>query len=214
MRRTPSLPVLFVLLAALLAIALAAGIAWMRLNTRSASSADGTGGEIAVATGIQIGGPYSLIAQDGSRVTDETFQGKFQLIFFGFTFCPDVCPTELAQIAAAMERMGPDAQKVQPIFITVDPERDTPEAMGEYVRHFDPRIIGLTGSREEIDQVISAYRVFARKVQEPNSSQYVMDHSTFLYLLGPDGEFVTMYRYGTEPDELAKSLKGYVDAAG
>lgn len=214
MRRTPSLPVLFVLLAALLAIALAAGIAWMRLNSRSAGSADGTGGEIAVATGIQIGGPYSLIAQDGNRVTDESFQGKFQLIFFGFTFCPDVCPTELSRIADAMQRMGPDAEKVQPIFITVDPERDTPEAMGEYVRHFDQRIVGLTGSREEIDQVIATYRVFARKVQEPNSNQYVMDHSTFLYLLGPDGEFVTMYRYGTEPDELAKSLKSYVDTAG
>lgn len=213
MRRTPSLPVLFVLLAALLAIALAAGIAWMRLNSRSASLADGTGGEITVANGIQIGGPYELTAGDGSRVTDKSFQGKFQLVYFGFTFCPDVCPTELTQISAALDRLGPAAQKIQPLFITVDPERDTPEAMAEYVKNFYPTLIGLTGTQQEIDSVVSAYRVFARKVQEPNSNQYVMDHSTFIYLMGPDGNFLTMYRYGTEPDALAQSLKSYVDPA-
>ena len=161
--------------------------------------------------GARIGGPFTLTDQDGKQVRWDDFKGQYRLVYFGYTYCPDVCPTELTQISAALDRLGPDAQKIQPIFITVDPERDTPEAMADYVKNFYPTLIGLTGTQQEIDSVVSAYRVFARKVQEPNSNQYVMDHSTFIYLMGPDGNFLTMYRYGTEPDALAQSLKSYVD---
>ena len=214
MRRTPSLPVLFILLAALMAIALAAGLTWMRLNAADTpAGATRVGGEVGVAAGVTIGGPYELTAHDGSRMGSEDFQGEFQLIYFGFTYCPDVCPTELASVANALDRMGEKAARVRPLFITVDPERDDPATMAEYVRHFHPRLVGLTGSPDEIGAVLKSFRVFARKVESQTSNQYVMDHSTFLYLMGPDGEFVTMFRYGTDPEEMARAIATHVDAA-
>ena len=214
MRRTPSLPVLFILLAALMAIALAAGLAWMRLDGAGGpAGASRAGGEVGVAAGVSIGGPYVLTAQDGSRMGSADFQGDFQLSYFGITYCPDVCPTELASLANALDRMGEKAARVRPVFITVDPERDDPSTMADYVRHFHPRLIGLTGTPDEIGAVLKSFRVFARKVESQTSNQYVMDHSTFVYLMGPDGQFLSMFRYGTDPEEMARAIATHVDAA-
>ncbi len=159
-----------------------------------------------VATGqAAIGGPYHLINQDGKPVSDRDFQGRYQLIYFGYTFCPDVCPTTLALIAAALEKMGPDAQRIAPIFITVDPGRDTPQALKKYLAAFDPRFIGLTGSQSELSKVEKEYKVYAQK--EPlKGGTYAVNHSSVIYLMGPKGKLVTFYNEVLTPEQLAKDL--------
>jgi protein SCO1/2 len=129
------------------------------------------------------------------------------LVYFGFTFCPDVCPTELQVMAGAMEKLGDKAEKVQPVFVTVDPERDTPEALAKYVKQFDPRLMGLTGTAEQIAHVAKEYRVFYEKVKdEDGSGDYTMDHSSVVYLMGPDGGFLTFFPPATSPDQMAEKI--------
>ncbi|WP_119275137.1 SCO family protein [Taklimakanibacter deserti] len=155
-----------------------------------------------------VGGPFTLTDQNGKRVTDQDFRGKYMLIFFGFTFCPDVCPSELQVMSAALDQMGSEADKIQPVFITIDPARDTPEAMKVYVSNFHPRLIGLTGSEADIAAVAKAYRVYYAKAKgTENQTDYLMDHSTILYLMGPDGKFVKHFTYGTEAKGLAEALR-------
>ena len=154
-----------------------------------------------------VGGPFTLTDHKGKRVTDQDFRGRYMLIFFGFTYCPDVCPSELQVMSAALDELGPKAEKIQPIFITIDPARDTPEAMKLYVANFHPRMVGLTGSPEDIAQVAKAYRVYyARAKGSENQPDYLMDHSTILYLMGPDGKFVKHFTYGTDAKGLAAAL--------
>jgi cytochrome oxidase Cu insertion factor (SCO1/SenC/PrrC family) len=154
-----------------------------------------------------VGGPFALTDHNGKRVTDQDFRGKYMLIFFGFTYCPDVCPSELQVMSAALDELGPKADRVQPIFITIDPARDTPEAMKLYVANFHPRLVGLTGSPEDVAQVAKAYRVYyARAKGSENQPDYLMDHSTILYLMGPDGRFVKHFTYGTDAKGLAAAL--------
>jgi protein SCO1/2 len=140
---------------------------------------------------VTIGGQFTLTAADGAVVTEQTYRGKWLLVFFGFTSCPDTCPTALLDIAAALEKLGPAADKVQPLFITVDPQRDTPVVIGDYTRSFDPRIIGLTGTPEQIAAVAREYGAYyaPRKIG-PGPEDYVMDHSSYLYLMDPEGKFV------------------------
>ena len=151
--------------------------------------------------------PFVLTDQHGRRFDSASLNGKVALVFFGFTHCPDVCPTELSTSATAMDQLGPDAVRVQPLFITVDPERDTPEKLADYVGLFHPALAGLTGTPEQIAQVAKAYRVYYAKVTPPGASDYLMDHSAFVYLLGPDGALRGMFRPGATPEELAAAAR-------
>jgi protein SCO1/2 len=155
-----------------------------------------------------VGGPFSLVGADGKTVTDRDFRGRYMLVFFGFTHCPDICPAELQVIAQALDRLGDKAKKVVPTFITLDPERDTPQAMAEYVKSFGPNFVGLTGSPEAIAATAKAYRVAYAKVENNDSaSDYSVDHSALVYLMDPEGRYVTHFSYGTSADEMAEKLK-------
>jgi protein SCO1 len=167
------------------------------------------GGEGPGVSAIAIGGPFELEAPDGTKVTDQTYRDKWQLVYFGYTFCPDACPTTLNEIAGALAALGPDAAKVQPIFITIDPARDTPKVMGEYVKAFDPRIVGLTGTQDQIDAAARAYRVYVAKVPDKDAPDgYLMDHSSVVYVMRPgDGRFVATFTTETPADQMAARLK-------
>jgi cytochrome oxidase Cu insertion factor (SCO1/SenC/PrrC family) len=160
-----------------------------------------------VTAGVTVGGPFNLVDSTGKPVTDADFRGKWMLVYFGYTFCPDVCPTELQVIASALDGLGPDAAKITPIFITIDPERDTREIIGGYVKLFDDRLVGLTGSVADIAAVARAYRVYYAKAERKDTTQYLMDHSSFLYLMGPDGKLRGLYRPGSTAQELTATLR-------
>ena len=153
-----------------------------------------------------IGGPFTLIDQNGTRRTDADFRGKFMLVYFGFTYCPDVCPTDLQQMGLAVDQLGHAGDAVQPIFITVDPERDTPEHLKEYVTMFHSRFIGLTGDATAIKEAARAYRVYYDKVELPKSD-YTVDHSAFIYLLGPEGEYLGFFPPGTSAELIVGTLR-------
>ncbi len=158
-----------------------------------------------------IGGPFTLTDHRGKRVTEKDFMGKLSLVFFGYTFCPDVCPAELQVISAALDELGGDAKKVTPLFITIDPERDTVEQMNSYVSNFHEQLIGLTGTTEEIRAAASAYRIYYKKVtDDPSSSDYVMDHSSIVYLMSPKGEYLTHFSYGTGVDKMVKGIAKFL----
>jgi cytochrome oxidase Cu insertion factor (SCO1/SenC/PrrC family) len=153
-----------------------------------------------------IGGPFTLTDAEGKRRTDAEFSGKHMLVFFGFANCPDFCPTALVTISQAMEKLGPKAEKLVPIFITVDPERDTPAVLKNYGQNFDKRILMLTGSAEDIAAVARAYRVYYAKRPLEKAGEYTMDHSAYIYLIGPGGKYVTHFRHAIAPDDLARAL--------
>ena len=154
-----------------------------------------------------IGGPFTLTNQKGERVTQATFQGKYMLVSFGYTSCPDVCPAELQLMANAVDLLGPNAEKVTPIFITVDPQRDTVPQIASYVENFHPRMVGLTGTPEEVKEAASAYRVYYAKAEGASTaSGYLMDHSTFIYLMDPQGQYVTHFPYGITREKLADGI--------
>lgn len=163
-------------------------------------------GAMSVGT-AQVGGPFQLVDHTGKRVTDRDFRGKYLLVFFGFTFCPDICPTALQVMAAALEGLGAKAERITPVFITVDPERDTPEQLASYVSSFHPRLVGLTGSAEEIAAAAKAYRVYYKKSKdEKSSAEYTMDHTSIVYLMGPDGAFVTHFTHATSAETMKARL--------
>jgi cytochrome oxidase Cu insertion factor (SCO1/SenC/PrrC family) len=154
-----------------------------------------------------IGGPFTLTDHRGQRVTDQDFRGRYMLVFFGFTFCPDICPSALQVVSAALEKLGPKAERFVPILITVDPERDTPKQLEGYVQSFHPRLVGLTGTPAEIDAVVKAYRVYAKKVPDPKSSAgYGIDHTSLIYVMGPDGAYRTHFTHATNVDAMAERL--------
>ena len=154
-----------------------------------------------------IGGPFTLTDHTGKRVTDQDFRGRTTLVLFGFTFCPDVCPSALQVVSAALDKLGPKAEAITPILITLDPSRDTPAQLASYVQSFHPRLIGLTGTQAEIDAVAKAYRVYAKRVDDPKSTAgYTIDHSTFIYVMGPDGAYVTHFTHATPVDAMAARL--------
>ena len=156
-----------------------------------------------------IGGPFKLTDQNGKVVTDQDLKGRPTLVFFGFTNCPDVCPTALQVMAAALDKLGPNAERITPVLISVDPEHDTPALLAAYVASFHPRLVGLTGSPAEIDAVAKAYRVYVKKVADPKSTAgYTIDHSSIIYVVGPDGAYRTHFTHATTPDGLADRLAG------
>jgi len=181
-----------VLLAALLLGA--GGFMWL-------SGGEGNGG-------LSIGGPFTLQDGSGKTVTDRDFRGQYMLVYFGYTFCPDVCPTTLTAVGDAMDKLGPDASRIRTVFITVDPKRDTPAVVGKYAAAFGPHVVGLTGAPEEIARVAKEYRVYyAEHRTGPGPNDYVMDHSSVLYLMDPKGGFVAPVRADQSGDEIVAALR-------
>jgi len=158
------------------------------------------------AGGPVVGGPFTLVSGDGHTVTDRDFRGKYLLVYFGYTYCPDVCPTTLNAVAGALDKLGSTADRLQPLFITVDPRRDTPEVIKQYTAAFSPRLLGLTGTPAEIAAVAKEYHVYyAEDRTGPGPNDYSMDHSSILYLMGPDGRFIAPIRAdGTSADIAAQ----------
>jgi protein SCO1/2 len=158
-----------------------------------------------------IGGPFSLVGADGKTVSDRDFRGRYMLVFFGFTHCPDICPAELQVIAQALDRLGDKAAKLVPIFVTLDPGRDTPKAMADYVKSFGPSFVGLTGSPEAIAAAAKAYRVSYTKVENKASpSDYSVDHSALVYLMDPQGKYLAHFAYGTSAEDMAEKLSRFL----
>ena len=167
------------------------------------------GGVSKVAQPAAIGGPFQLTDQNGKAVTDKSLKGKPTLIFFGYTHCPDVCPTSLFELSEVLRALGKDADKVNAVFISVDPERDTPAAMKDYLSSFDPHLEGLSGDPAETAKVITSYRVYAKKVPTKDGD-YTMDHTALIYLMDRDGRFVSPFNLKRTPDEAAADLKKYL----
>lgn len=154
-------------------------------------------------------GHFSLHTPDGRMVTDASFRGKWLLVYFGYTNCPDVCPTTLNEIGVALHELGPNARKLQPVFITVDPARDKAPVLKKYMSSFDPRIIGLRGDGEETEAAAKAFHVYYRPVSLGNA-QYTMDHSGFLYLIDPHGKFVQLITASLPGHDLAQALRKHI----
>ncbi|MBB5049260.1 protein SCO1/2 [Rhodopseudomonas rhenobacensis] len=167
------------------------------------------GGLRTVTAPSTVGGPFQLTDQTGQTVTEQSLKGKPTLIFFGFTHCPDVCPTSLFEISEVLRAMGKDADRVNAYFVSVDPERDTQAAMKEYLASFDPHLKGLTGDAAAVAKVISGFRVYARKVPLKDGD-YTMDHTALIYLMDRDGKFVAPFNLKRKPDEAAADLKRYL----
>lgn len=163
-------------------------------------------GGLVLPAGVEVGGPFALTDHNGREVTNETYRGKWMLVFFGFTFCPDICPTTLQALAAARRELGADAKDVQVIFVTIDPQRDTPQAMKEYLESAGlPEAIGLTGTPEQIAAVAKAYRIYYAKAGE--GDDYTMDHSTLAYLMNPQGLFEAPLPYALSPTQKAQIIR-------
>lgn len=157
-----------------------------------------------------IGGPFALINQDGKPVTDKTYSGKLMLVYFGYSFCPDICPTDLSIMSQAVNLLGADAAKVTPIFITIDPERDTPAHLKNYLASFKPAIEGLSGDKISTEAVIKSYKVYAQKVGNKDPKNYLMDHSAFMYLMGGDGKYLAHFAHNTPPAQIAAEIRKHL----
>jgi protein SCO1/2 len=156
--------------------------------------------------GIAIGGDFTLVDQNGKTRTPADFRGKLMLVYFGYTYCPDVCPTELQTISDALDLLGEKADDVQPLFITVDPERDTPEQLKMYARSFHPSLLPLTGTPQQVDKAARAYKVYYRKAEQTDG-EYLMDHSSFVFLMGRDGKYVMHFLPSTTPQQIAAAIE-------
>ncbi|MCG2842702.1 SCO family protein [Sandaracinobacter sp. RS1-74] len=166
-------------------------------------------------TGAAVGGPFSLVDETGAAVGNDSYDGKWRLMYFGFTYCPDICPTDAAKMAAALksfEEKHPEAaQKLQPLFVTVDPERDTPEALREFTDSFHPKLIGLTGSRAQVDAALKTFRIYASKVPGVTEGSYTYDHLAIFYLMDPEGKPVEFLASTTAtPEQVAAMLERFV----
>lgn len=168
-----------------------------------------SGGFRGVAAPAAIGGPFQLTDQTGTKVTEQSLKGKPSLIFFGFTHCPDICPTSLFEMSEVLRAMGKDADRLNTYFISVDPERDTAATMKDYLSSFDPHLKGLTGSPDAVAKVITAYRVYAKKVPLKDGD-YTMDHTALIYLMDKDGNFVAPFNLKRKPEDAAADLKRYL----
>ena len=154
-----------------------------------------------------IGGSFTLVDHNGVRRTDADFRGKLMLVYFGFSSCPDICPTDLQAIGLALDQLGKAGEEVQPVFITVDPERDTPQLLADYVPMFHPRLIGLSGDATSIREAASAYRVYYAKVPRTDGSNYTVDHSGFIYLMDRGGQYLGFFPPGTPPDRMTEVIR-------
>ncbi len=164
-------------------------------------------GEGVVVAPTGIGGPFKLTSDAGKTVTEKDFAGKYALVYFGYSFCPDVCPTGLQNIASGLDKLGDDAKKVVPVFVSVDPDRDTPDQLAQYVDLFHPDMVGLTGSAEDIKKVAKKFRVYYALHKDKDPDNYPVDHSSFTYLMGPDWKIVAVFRHDATPVNIADALK-------
>jgi protein SCO1/2 len=195
----PSLLVRRIFFAGLMLIVAAAIAAYALLSSPQRLSGSGE---------ALVGGPFVMLNHKGQQVTEATFAGKPMLLFFGFTFCPDVCPAELQVMAAALDQLGPKGEDIQPLFVSIDPARDTPEVMAAYVSNFGERFIGLTGSPVQVDTMAKTYRVYyARQANKERPEDYLMDHSSIIYLMGADGKFLKHFTYTADAAALAAGIK-------
>ncbi len=161
-----------------------------------------------------IGGPFTLKAHDGSTKSNTDFKGRYMLVYFGYSFCPDICPTDLQKITRTLDLLPQRQNQVQPLFITIDPERDTPEQLKAYMSNFHPRFIGLTGTIEQMEAIKKAYKVYGVKVDEngkptknPADDDYLMDHSPQTFLMDKEGKFIRFFRFSTTAEAMATTLK-------
>ena len=157
-----------------------------------------------------VGGPFTLIDQTGKPRSDTDFRGKLLLVFFGYTTCPDICPTELMQIGLAVDRLGAASDQVQPLFISVDPARDTPSVLAPYVAQFHPRLIGLTGTPEQVRAVADAYKAYYAKYLSPDGAVYLIDHTGFVYLMGRSGEYLGFFPPDTSADRMVEVIRQHL----
>jgi protein SCO1/2 len=184
---------------ALIAIALTIGLSFAVMTDKQPGN-------------VSLGGAFTLTDQSGKTITEKDLLGKYTLVFFGFTNCPDVCPTTLMEISQVMESLGEKGKELLPVFISVDAGGDTPETMKSYLSNFNPAIIGLTGTEEQIKQVTTAYKVYYAKVDQPNStSGYTMDHSAFIYFMDRDGKYITHLNYKDPAEKIISTLKPYLE---
>lgn len=189
----------------LTALAVALAFAWQYGLFQSGGPRPGSSGI------ARIGGPFELVDQDGRTVRDRDFRGKLMLVYFGYTFCPDACPTALQIMTVALTELGRKAEAVQPLFITVDPERDTVTRLKDYVKNFHPRLIGLTGSAEAIARAAKGYRVYYAKAgEDKDKADYLMDHSSIIYLMDREGRYLTHFTHASAPDNLVREIRKHL----
>ena len=165
-------------------------------------------GSVTTSGPAAIGGPYTLVSMNGQNVSNQTYHGKWVLIYFGYTFCPDACPTALSNISVALEKLGSDASKLQPLFVTVDPQRDTREVLSDYLKSFDPRIIGLTGTKDQIDTLIREFHLYVKQEKsDGDGDSYLVSHSSYIYLMNPQGKFVNVIQGAVDGDAIVIWLR-------
>ena len=197
-------PVMTVLAGVSVALALALLGRALWLDPRA-----GGGREASVTGTALVGGPFTLTDQNGRRVSDADFRGKLMLVYFGYTFCPDVCPTELLDMSQAIDALGKDGDKVQPIFITVDPDRDTQTALKEFLVNFHPRMLGLTGAPEQVQTAAKAYRVYFAKAKGAERD-YLVDHTSIVYLMDREGKYLTHFGPNVRGDAMAAAIRKFL----
>ena len=166
----------------------------------------------AQTSNAKVGGRFMLQDHTGEVVTDKDFEGRFMLITFGYTYCPDICPTNLANMSYTLEILGEQADRLAPIFVTVDPKRDDVEHMADYVSHFDKRLIGLTGPQEMIDSIVDRYKVIyaIHRPEGSGENEYTVDHTASIFLMSPDGDFLVKFAHGMPPEDMAKRIAEFV----
>jgi cytochrome oxidase Cu insertion factor (SCO1/SenC/PrrC family) len=157
-----------------------------------------------------VGGPFALIDHTGRKRTDADFRGKLLIVYFGYTRCPDVCPTDLIQISLAIDKLGTAGENIQPLFVSLDPERDTPSVLARYVSAFHPRLIGLTGTREQVRAMADSYKAYYAQYVPPDGAVGAIDHTGFIYLVGRDGQYVGFFPPGTSADRLLEIIRPYL----
>ncbi len=188
---------------------------WMRPIAVAATAlclaVAGLGGAPSPGVAAAIGGPFELVDHTGRTVTEADYADKHLLVYFGYASCPDICPTELLVMGQAMDELGDLADKVQPLFITVDPGRDTVEVMAAYVPAFHPRLVGLTGSTAQVKAAAKAYRVYFRLGEADENGDYLVDHTGYVYLIDPAGEYVTHFTFGQGPEKMAEIIAKHVE---
>ena len=197
-----------IILIGILVLSLSAILAGMLSQLRSGGTSNPS---LIAVTDDAFGGPFSLTNHLGQKTTEKNFENSYRLMYFGFTFCPAICPTELSKITAALNSMDKElAAQVTPIFVTVDPERDTVEKLKPYVEMFHPSLVGLTGTPDEIKDMLKTFKVYAAKVDDPALSEYTVDHSSFIYFIAPDGRLLHIFKMEDKADIMASVMTSWI----
>ncbi len=190
-----------VVLSMLVGLLVAAGIAWWQVEQAGLVDRPGT------EASVPIGGPFSLTDHTGRRITEADFRGKLMLVYFGYTYCPDICPTELYTMSLALDRLGAESEQIRALFVSVDPERDDLALLRDYIALFHPDMVAATGTPDEIEAMARAYRVYYARAENPDGGPYLMDHSTFIYLMSEVGDLVTVFPAGGQPEAIVDAVR-------